>query len=147
MSRFTTHQRVLVVDDDPAFVAAIVDGLELLGGYDTVVAPDGAAGIDHFFELAPDCVVVDVRMPQVNGYQLVRALRGDPKTAHIPIVILSAMAQDHEQLIGFLSGADSYLLKPIKFDDLLAAIDDAVHLTPEERQERAEMLARDAMDG
>jgi two-component system, OmpR family, response regulator PrrA len=126
-------RRVLVIDDDPALLTAITRGLDLIGGFDVRTAKDGASGLDQFFSTRPDCVVVDVRMPGLNGYQFVRALRGDRATAETPIVILSAMVQDREQLAGMLTGADAYLIKPVKIVDLVDAIDRAVHLSEEER--------------
>jgi DNA-binding response OmpR family regulator len=126
-------RRVLVIDDDPALLTAITRGLDLIGGFDVHTARDGASGLDQFFSTHPDCVVVDVRMPGLNGYQFVRALRGDRETAETPIVILSALVQDREQLAGMLTGADAYLIKPIKIVDLVDAIDRAVHLSEEER--------------
>ncbi len=126
-------RRVLVIDDDPALLTALAEGLELVGGYEVVAASDGASGLEHFFSFHPDCVVVDVRMPGLNGYQFVRALRGDPETAQTPIIVLSALVQDHEQLAGLLSGADAYLTKPVKITDLVRVIDEAIILTSDER--------------
>jgi DNA-binding response OmpR family regulator len=124
---------VLVIDDDPALLTAITRGLDLIGGFDVRTAKDGASGLDQFFSTHPDCVVVDVRMPGLNGYQFVRALRGDRATAETPIVILSALVQDREQLAGMLTGADAYLIKPVRIVDLVDAIDRAVHLSEDER--------------
>jgi CheY-like chemotaxis protein len=135
-------RRVLVVDDDLGLLEAISEGLELMGGYTVLSAPDGATGLEQFFTLQPDCVVVDVRMPRLNGYQFVRALRGDPETAQTPVIVLSALVQDHEQLAGVLTGADVYLTKPVRIVDLVTAIDQAVSLTAAERAKRAEQLAR-----
>jgi CheY-like chemotaxis protein len=125
--------RVLVVDDDPLLLANVTEGLNILGDYEVIAASDGATGLQRFFDVRPDCVVVDVRMPGVNGHQFVRALRGDPETAHTPVVILSALVQDHEQLAGLLSGADAYLIKPVMLRDLVQAVERAVKLTAEER--------------
>lgn len=136
-----TARRVLVVDDDPALLTALTDGLELVGGYEVISACDGATGLERFFTAQPDCVVVDVRMPGLNGYQFVRALRGDPETAQTPIIVLSALVQDREQLAGLLTGADAYLTKPVKIVDLVLTIDKAVRLTAEERARRARDLA------
>lgn len=126
-------KRVLVVDDDPALLTALAEGLEVVGGYEVVACCDGASGLERFFTSQPDCVVVDVRMPGLNGYQFVRALRGDPQTAQAPIIVLSALVQDHEQLAGLLSGADAYLTKPIKIVDLVMVIDQAIFRTSDER--------------
>lgn len=127
-------RRVLVIDDDPTLLMAITRGLDLLGGFAVLTASDGAAGLERFFADRPDCVVVDVRMPGINGYQFVRALRGDAETAQTPIIVLSALVQDREQLVGLLTGADAYLIKPVKIVDLVDTIDRAVHLAPEERE-------------
>lgn len=130
-------RRVLVVDDDPGLLEAVTDGLELVGGFEVIPARDGATGLERFFSIQPDCVVVDVRMPGLNGYQFVRALRGDPASAQAPVIVLSALVQDHEQLAGLLTGADAYLTKPVKIVDLVRAIERAVQLTADERERRA----------
>ena len=137
-----TPRRVLVVDDDPALLIAIADGLHLVGGYDVISAQDGAMGLERFFSASPECVVVDVRMPGLNGYQFVRAVRGDPETAQTPIIVLSALAQDHEQFAGLLTGADAYLTKPVKIMDLILTIDKAVQLTATQRERRMQRLAQ-----
>lgn len=131
-----TLRRVLVVDDDPDLIALITDGLRMLGGYDVSIAADGAKGLERFFAVRPDCVVVDVRMPGLNGFQFVRALRGDAETAQTPIVVLSAMAQDRDEAAGLLSGADAYLFKPARMADLVQALERAIHLTDEQRWQR-----------
>ncbi len=136
-----TARRILVVDDDPTLLAAVSEGLELVGGYEVISACDGASGLERFFVSQPDCVVVDVRMAGLNGYQLVRALRGDPDTAQTPVIVLSALVQDHEQLAGLLTGADAYLTKPVKIIDLVQTIDEAVRLSAEDRRRRAHELA------
>ena len=141
-----TSRRVLVVDDDPALLDAICDGLELVGGYEVISASDGAAGLERVVLDAPDCVVVDVRMPGLNGYQFVRALRGDPETAHTPLIILSALVQDHEQLAGMLTGADAYLTKPVKIMNLVATIDHSVQLTTSQREQRMHQMGNSATE-
>lgn len=134
-------RRVLVVDDDPGLIALITDGLQMLGGYEVFIASDGATGLERFFEVQPDCVVVDVRMPGLNGFQFVRALRGDPATAQTPIVVLSALAQDRDEAAGLLSGADAYLFKPARMADLVQALERATQLTEEQRWQRKLALA------
>lgn len=136
-----TPRRVLVVDDDPNLIALITDGLRMLGGYEVSVADDGASGLERFFEVRPDCVVVDVRMPGLNGFQFVRALRGDAATAQTPIVVLSAMAQDRDEAAGLLSGADAYLFKPARMADLVQALERAILLTDEQRWQRRRELS------
>jgi CheY-like chemotaxis protein len=133
-------RRVLVIDDDPSLLYALSKGLGLLGGFEVLTATDGAAGLERFFADRPDCVVVDVRMPRLNGHQFVRALRGDSSTAQTPIVVLSALVRDQEQVAGLLTGADAYLIKPVKLKDLVQAIDRAVNLSAEERMRLSQQL-------
>jgi DNA-binding response OmpR family regulator len=127
---------VLLIDDDPTLTAPLQEALELLAGYAVTVASDGAAGLEALSARRPDCVVVDIRMPGVDGYQLIRTVRGDPETADIPMVVLSALAQEEQTLAGFLSGADAYLHKPIDLDELLDAIKQSIALTATDRQRR-----------
>ena len=133
--------RVLVVDDDPDLLATIKQGLQLLGGYEVAVADQGIAGLEVFFSTPIDCMVVDLRMPGLNGYQLIRALRGDIRTAQTPIVVLSALAQEEVEVIGLLSGADAYLYKPVDLQTLIDTIERALSLTAEQRLERDQALA------
>lgn len=135
--------RVLVVDDDPTLLAAVMEGLDILGGCTVFKAHDGISGLEIFFATRPDCVVVDVRMPGIDGYQFVRALRGDPATAETPVVILSALVQDQEQLAGLLTGADVYLIKPVRIVDLVKAIHHAVTRTSENRRQQLRGLLGD----
>ena len=139
----SARRRVLIVDDDPELIGLITDGLELAGGYEVVAARDGATGFERFFEVQPDCVVVDVRMPGLNGYQFVRALRGDPATAQTPVIVLSALVQERHAWAGLVSGADVYLFKPVKMAELLQAIRTAIQMTAAERQQRWSPLLSD----
>jgi CheY-like chemotaxis protein len=140
-------QRVLVIDDDRELIALISDTLELLGEYDVQTAMDGVLGLEQVEAFSPDCIVVDIRMPQLDGFQFIRALRGDPTTEAIPVVILSALVQDHEVLSGLLSGADTYLFKPVRLDDLLDAVAKALHITDAQRLVRMQRLAEASNEG
>src|SRR5262245_5504371 len=123
MSNAGKVRTILVVDDHPHLLDLVKRSLEFLGHYHVVTAEDGAQGLGRYIEIHPDCVVIDVKMPGLDGYQLVRAIRGDPETARTPLVILSAMAQEKDMLGGLLAGADVYLLKPVEPPDLVAAIE------------------------
>ncbi len=131
--------RILLIDDDSALLQTLADALDLYG-FQTLAAASGAEGLAQIEAREPACVVVDIRMPEINGYQLVRTLRGDPSTAAIPIVILSALAQEHEQLAGMLTGADAYLLKPVAIAELVKVITEATASSAEAREQRRRQL-------
>lgn len=131
---------VLIVDDNHDLLLLITESLTLLGDYTVITADNGADGLARAIELHPDCVVIDVRMPGLDGYQLVHALRGDPQTAALPLVVLTALTQDHYRFAGLLAGADHYLTKPIKPPELVAAIQESIHQSEAERTDRLRAL-------
>jgi DNA-binding response OmpR family regulator len=131
---------VLIVDDDPDLLQALTDGLELLGNYKVVSATDGMQALEQFYETRPDCAIVDVKMPGLDGYQLVRALRGDAETAATPLIILSALAQEQNQFAGLALGADEYLVKLASIYDVVAAVQRVIALSAAERQQQMQAL-------
>jgi DNA-binding response OmpR family regulator len=135
-------RKVLVIDDNPTIVELIKYAVNLQGTYDVSVAYDGVQGLERIGLEQPDCVIVDVKMPRMDGYQLVRCLRGDTRTADIPLIILSALARAEDQMTGMLSGVDEYLTKPFKPSALNAAIERVMSLTPLERQRRMDVLVQ-----
>ncbi len=139
-------KKVLVIDDNPTIVELIKYAVNLQGTYQVVVAYDGVQGLERVYVEQPDCVIIDVKMPRMDGYQLVRCLRGDSRTANTPLIILSAMTREEDQLTGLLSGVDEYLTKPFKPSALNAAIDRVLLLTPADRQRRMDYLVRTQAD-
>lgn len=141
----TTHnnarKKVLVIDDSQVIVEYIRNAILMAGTYDVVVAYDGVAGLELFYREHPDCVIVDVKMPRMDGYQVVRCIRGDSASAHTPLIILSALTEETDQLTGLLSGVDEYLAKPFKARTLWASLERVMNITPEERAHRIENLA------
>ena len=132
---------VLIVDDDPDLLQLLTDGLELLGNFRVVQAVDGIQGLEQYFAVHPDCVIIDVVMPGLDGYQLVKALRGDPASSETPLIMLTALSQDKDEFIGLAAGADQYLVKPVKLRNLVEAVQRAVEITSAERQQQLLALA------
>jgi CheY-like chemotaxis protein len=95
-----TAATLLLVDDNSDLLDMLTLALKTLGNYTIQRATDGASGLEQTVNVRPDCIVIDILMPGLDGYQLVRALRGDPETADIPLVILTAVAQDKGQFSG-----------------------------------------------
>jgi len=133
---------ILIVDDDPRIVEVLREGLEVLGGFRVASAADGEQGLERFEEVRPHAVIIDVRMPGIDGYQLARAIRGDPATAQTPLVFLTAMAQDRDRYIGLASGADIYLIKPVAPSELVEAIRGALALDADGRLRRMRDMAQ-----
>jgi CheY-like chemotaxis protein len=113
--------RVLVVDDDPQVLQLLRVNFEL-EGYDVVSANSGQAALDEVAKQAPDAVVCDVMMPGMDGLEVVRRLRANPKTAKLPVVVVSAKAQRTDTLDGKDAGADDYVTKPFDPQDLLDVV-------------------------
>lgn len=107
--------RVLVVDDDPVIQNLLRVNFEM-EGYEVIVASDGVEGLERARQDAPDVVVCDIMMPRMDGLTVARELKADPATAGIPILLLSAKAQQADVQAGTDAGADDYVTKP--FDPL-----------------------------
>ncbi|MCI0475236.1 MAG: response regulator [Anaerolineales bacterium] len=105
--------RILVADDDP-FIRQLVVFTLKTRGYEILEASNGAAALALARQTQPDLVVLDVLMPEMTGLQVTKTLSQDPATAHIPIVILSANAQQSDIDAGLASGAVAYLVKPFE---------------------------------
>ncbi len=113
---------VLVVDDTPE-VRTLVGEILLDAGYRVLYAANGAQGLEIANLESPDLIISDVMMPKVDGYEFCRKIKQDPKTAHIPFVLLTAKAALAMKIDGLESGADDYLTKPFDEDELRARAD------------------------
>ena len=140
-TRKDARKKVLIIDDSEMVVEYIRHVVLMAGPYDVVVAYDGVAGLETFYKEHPDLVIVDVMMPRMDGYQVVRCIRGDAASAHTPLIILSALNEEADQMTGLLSGVDEYLAKPFKPVTLFDALERVMNITPEERVHRLEDLA------
>jgi DNA-binding response OmpR family regulator len=109
---------VLVVDDDPVILKLLEVNFEM-EGFTVLVARDGEEGIAVARADQPDLIVSDIMMPKVSGLELVTALKGDPSTSEIPIILLSAKAQNADVRSGLDAGADDYVTKPFEPLDLV----------------------------
>ena len=112
---------ILVVEDDPSSRQALCELLED-EGYAVTSAIDGQAGIAAVERALPTLIISDVSMPHTDGFEMVRELRARPASAHVPILLLSAIAQSARRVTGLDLGADDFLSKPVDFDELLSRI-------------------------
>ena len=114
-------ESLLVVDDDP-FIARLLEIELRAAGYDVRVASDGSLALNAAQERCPDLVLADVMMPNMDGFELTRRLRQDPRTASVSIIMLTARGLSADKLEGFAIGADDYIVKPFDTPELLARI-------------------------
>ncbi len=114
-------EKILIVDDD-------VDTLKLVGlivqrqGYEVRVASSGAQALAMLQSEVPDLLLLDIMMPEMDGYEVARKMREDPRTAEVPIIMFTAKSQLDDKVAGFEAGADDYLTKPTQPRELLAHI-------------------------
>lgn len=113
--------RILVVDDDKVIQQLVEVNLEL-EGYDVAKASDGEEALRVVKEFKPDLVVLDVMMPRMDGREVCRRIKADPASAHIPVIFLSARAQDMDVQSGLDLGASAYVTKPFDPVDLLDTV-------------------------
>jgi two-component system phosphate regulon response regulator PhoB len=129
---------VLVVDDDIDISEALQQALEY-GGYDTSAAFTGAEALAAVRGHVPDLVLLDQMLPDIDGAEVCRRLRGAPETRRVPIVFLTARADEGARIRGLALGADDYVTKPFSLDELLLRIQavlrrahpDELRVTPE----------------
>ncbi|NQU58533.1 MAG: response regulator, partial [Rhodospirillales bacterium] len=121
--------RILIVDDDPDILKFLVDIFQ--DQISVSFAPSGAKALEHVQVEKPDLILLDVEMPEMNGFEVCRRLKGDPATQHIPVIFLTAMADSKDMAEGLSLGAVDYITKPIDAQIVIAKVKNQLaHLTP-----------------
>lgn len=120
------NPRILVVDDETQ-LRNLVAAVLRRNGFEPLTAEDGAVGLRMAQTEHPDLILCDVEMPQLNGDEVLKALRNDPATSNIPFIIMTGRPDKTSMRAGMAMGADDYLPKPFGFDDLLGAIRGRLH--------------------
>jgi DNA-binding response OmpR family regulator len=113
--------KILVVDDEPEAVELVEFNLKQ-AGYAVVTASDGAQALQKARSLSPNLIVLDVMLPELDGFEICKLLRREPATARIPIIMLTAKAAEIDRVLGLELGADDYLTKPFSPRELLLRI-------------------------
>jgi two-component system alkaline phosphatase synthesis response regulator PhoP len=114
-------RRILIVDDEPNIVISL-EYLLRREGYEVSAAEDGEAALRAIAESRPDLVVLDVMLPKLNGFEVCRRVRADPRLEGLRILMLTAKGRDTEVAKGLEVGADAYVTKPFSTRDLVAQI-------------------------
>lgn len=114
-------QRILVVDDDKSIIKVVRAYLEQ-SGYQVLTAVDGEAALHMLRHERPDLVVLDVMMPNRDGWEVTRIVRGDKVLAATPIIMLTARVEDTDKIVGLELGADDYITKPFNAREVVARV-------------------------
>jgi two-component system alkaline phosphatase synthesis response regulator PhoP len=113
-------QTILIVDDDKDILDLLKYNLRK-EGFSVLTAGDGAAALEQAARI-PDLVILDVMMPEMNGWEVVKRLKSNSKTSSIPIVLLTAKGAETDEVLGLELGADDYIVKPISIPKLMARV-------------------------
>lgn len=113
--------RILIVDDSPSQLMGMKRIVEKLG-HEALSAEDGAQGVEVAKANVPDLILMDVVMPNLNGFQATRAISKDATTSHIPIVLVTTKDQETDKVWGMRQGAKAYITKPFNEAELVAVI-------------------------
>src|SRR6266852_8403510 len=113
--------KILCVEDSEDSLFSLHKRL-VLAGFDVKVAMNGAEGVDWAKTLLPDLIVMDLRLPGLNGWEATRRLKGQPETKHIPIIVLTVETSRKSRENAIAAGCDEFLGKPIDFEGLIERI-------------------------
>ena len=138
------RETILIVEDEQSLVDVLTYNLTR-EGYEVEVALDGRDGLQRARSLLPDLVVLDLMLPLIDGMEVCRRLRADTTTQHIRILILTARADEIDEIVGFHMGADDYVVKPFKLKPLIQRIK-ALLRRPSLGLMEADVVERDGLD-
>ena len=113
--------KILIIEDERSLIDILSYNLSR-EGFDVISASDGTEGLRRAQTSAPDVIVLDLMLPGIDGLQICRQLRSDPKTQGIRIVMLTAKSEEVDEIVGFNMGADDYVAKPFKIKPLISRI-------------------------
>lgn len=132
---------LLVVDDTPAIIDLAV-GL-LSSDYKVRAVTDGAKAIELATANPPDLVLLDIMMPEMDGYEVCQRLKADPATSHVPVIFVTAKAEAADVVKGLKMGAADYITKPFNPDELLERVHNVVQLVAQQRELSAQLAAHE----
>ncbi|MDO8729870.1 MAG: response regulator transcription factor [Candidatus Omnitrophota bacterium] len=115
------RHKILLVEDEKNIAKVVLYNLER-EGYQVITARDGEEGLAKARKELPDLVILDLMLPKTDGLEVCRQLKSDPKTARIPIIMLTAKTQEADRVVGLEMGADDYVAKPFSVRELAARV-------------------------
>ena len=114
-------QRIVVAEDEEHIAKLISFKLER-NGYETIWAKDGGEALEKIRSVLPDLILLDIMMPVMDGYEVLKKIKEDERTSSIPVIILTARGQEQDIVRGFDLGIEDYILKPFRPSELVARI-------------------------
>jgi len=129
--------KILVVDDEKNIRLVVGKSLEK-AGFDVYYAVDGVQAVEKANDINPDLVLLDLRLPKMNGFLVLEALKSDTSTEDIPVIILSALSEEDDVQRVISLGAEDFLVKPISQSDLLSAVEANIRTEATNGQEEKE---------
>jgi two-component system phosphate regulon response regulator PhoB len=120
-SNVAVRKRVLIIEDERDLTEGLAYSLQR-EGYETIISHDGQEGLRKAQAQLPDLILLDLMLPGLSGLEVCRELRAGERTRHIPIVMLTARAEETDQVVGFSMGADDYVTKPFSVKVLLQRV-------------------------
>ena len=113
-------RKILIIEDESDVADLLEMGLRK-AGFKTTAAADGATGLQKARDNRPDFIILDLMLPKMSGLEVCRILKGDAATSHIPILMLTAKAEEIDRIVGLEFGADDYVTKPFSPREVIAA--------------------------
>jgi phosphate regulon transcriptional regulator PhoB len=133
---------ILVIDDEKDLIELVRYNLEK-DGFDVIAATDGQSGLDVVKKHRPDLVVLDLMMPGMDGLQICKQLRSDPRTGRIPVIMLTAKATEADRIVGLELGADDYITKPFSPREVVARVKAVLRRSSPAAEQRQEIRVGD----
>ena len=116
-----TRRTILIVEDEEKIMRLLADHLSL-AGYDVHAEMSGQEGLSYALEHHPHLVILDLRLPDISGYEVCRQLRQQPYAWAVPVLMVTALNQPIDKLRGYAYGADAYVTKPFELTDILQTV-------------------------
>jgi len=114
-------QKILVVDDEAEVVSSLKESLEA-GGYEVLTALDGIAAVETARTRTPHLILLDLMLPKLDGYRVLKLLKSDERYKKIPIIVVTARADPEDWALAVECGADDWIMKPVRADSLLGKV-------------------------
>ncbi|MCX5677731.1 MAG: response regulator [Candidatus Omnitrophica bacterium] len=119
-------KKILIIDDEEEFVSFMKTNIELRYDYEVIAALDGETGLRAAESIGPDLVLLDINMPGMNGFEVLKKLRENGKTKAIPVIMVTARTDDETMMEALKLHDDGYVVKPVKIEELEKKMEEAL---------------------